>query len=74
MALIDAPDSSRDGRALKILAKSIYRELRASGYEESDVVGFASEMLSLVSREVRERRASEAPPRRLITIRPSSVT
>lgn len=64
MALpIDASDSPRDPRALKILAKSIYRELRASGYEERDVVAFATELLGHVSREVRERRASEPPPK-----------
>jgi hypothetical protein len=51
----------RDPRALKILAKSIYRELRASGYAENDVMAFAGELLGLVTGEVRERRDSTPP-------------
>jgi hypothetical protein len=63
MALpIDTQDGTRDPRALKILAKSIYRELRGSGYEERDVVAFAGELLGLVSREVERRRAVSEPP------------
>ena len=62
MALpIDPSSEPRDPRALKILAKSIYKELRTSGYEERDVMAFAGELLGLVSREVRERRESEPP-------------
>lgn len=38
----------RDARALRILAKSVYRELRAGGYATSDVVAFANELLELV--------------------------
>lgn len=63
MALpIDDTYPPRDPRTLKILAKSIYRELRTNGYEERDVMAFTSELLSLLSREVRERRESDLPP------------
>ena len=48
-----------DPRTLKILAKSMYRELRESGYAEREVVAFAGELLGLVSCEVRERRELE---------------
>jgi hypothetical protein len=66
MALpIDDTYPPRDPRTLKILAKSIYRELRTNGYEERDVMAFTSELLSLLSREVRERRESDLPPSRL---------
>jgi hypothetical protein len=59
MALpIDSIVQNRDPRALKILAKSIYRDLRCSGYEERDVLAFAGELLSLVSSDVRDRRGS----------------
>ncbi len=50
----------RDPRALAILAKTIYRELRASGYEEGDVMAFAGELLGIVATEVKGRRAGEA--------------
>jgi hypothetical protein len=43
-------------RALTILAKSIYREFRASGYGEKDVMALAGELLGMVAHEVQERR------------------
>lgn len=46
-----------DSRALAILAKTIYRELRASGYAEKDVMTLAGELLGMVATEVQERRA-----------------
>jgi hypothetical protein len=44
-----------DPRAAGILAKSIYRELRASGLSEQDVMAVAGELLSLVACDVRDR-------------------
>lgn len=40
-------------RALRILAKSVFRELKSSGYKRSDIVAFATEVLSLVSTDMR---------------------
>jgi hypothetical protein len=40
-------------RALRILAKSVFRELKTTGYSRSDIVAFATEMLSLVSSDIR---------------------
>lgn len=52
---------SRDPRALKIMAKTLYRQLRESGYNRGDVLSFASELLTQVSSEAREQPpASEA--------------
>lgn len=47
------PDSSlpRDPKALKIMAKALYRQLRESGYNRGDVLSFASELLTQVSSE-----------------------
>lgn len=47
---------SRDPRALKILAKTIYRELRQSGLVAEDVMAISGELLSLVTADVRARR------------------
>ncbi|HQY65194.1 MAG: hypothetical protein IPF92_22660 [Myxococcales bacterium] len=44
-----------DPRALAILARSIYRELRASGYAEKDVLALAGELLDVVASEVEGR-------------------
>jgi hypothetical protein len=51
-----APNTVRDPKALAILAKTIYRELRASGYAERDVMALAGELLGMVCTEVKGRR------------------
>jgi hypothetical protein len=57
MALpFDATEGKGDPRALTILAKTIYRELRASGYAERDVMSLASELLGIVASEVKGKR------------------
>lgn len=57
MALTSNPDpTQRDPRALKIVAKSIYRELVDGGFVEQDVIALAGELLSLVASGVKERR------------------
>jgi hypothetical protein len=58
--------ASHDPRALRILAKTIYRELRQNGLAEEDVMSLAGELLSLVTCDVKDRRrlqseCSEAP-------------
>lgn len=59
MALpFDPAPGSRDPRALAILAKTIYRELRSSGYGDREVMSLASELLGLVASEVKDRRES----------------
>jgi hypothetical protein len=50
------PADKRDPKALAILAKTIYRELRASGYAERDVMALAGELLGMVCSEVKGRR------------------
>ena len=49
--------SPADPKALAILAKTIYRELRASGYAERDVIALAGELLGMVTSEVKGRRS-----------------
>lgn len=47
-------ETSRDhGRAVKILAKSIYKELRQNGYTRSEIVAFSTELLGLVTTEIK---------------------
>ena len=49
--------TSRDPRTHAILAKSIYRELRANGYDEQAVMAIAAELLGMVAAEVKDKRA-----------------
>jgi hypothetical protein len=46
--------AEKQPRALRILAKSVFRELKSSGYSRSEILAFATEMLSLVSSDLRE--------------------
>lgn len=55
MSMSEMTATSRNAgqqRALKILAKSVYRELKASGYNRTDIVGFTNELLDLVTSEL----------------------
>ena len=57
MALpFDPAPGTRDPRALAILAKTIYRELRSSGYAEKDVMALAGELLGMVATDIKGRR------------------
>jgi len=61
MALpFDTTPGPRDSRAISILAKTIYRELRASGYAERDVMALAGELLGMIASEVKGRREHDA--------------
>ncbi|MFW5926163.1 MAG: hypothetical protein ACOCV4_08340 [Myxococcota bacterium] len=52
-------DRASDPRAVKILAKSVYRELKQSGYSRSDMVGFTNALLELVTSDV---QSDSEPP------------
>lgn len=47
------PSPNRE-RALKILSKSIYKELRQNGYEPKQIVALATELISLVTTDIKE--------------------
>jgi len=55
----DTP-GAREPRTLAILAKTIYRELRSSGFETRDVIALAGELLAQVTSEVRDRVRARA--------------
>ncbi|WP_394826950.1 hypothetical protein [Pendulispora albinea] len=60
MALpFDETHGARDSRAIAILAKTIYRELRSSGYVERDVIALAGELVGMVASDVKK-----APPQK----------
>ncbi|HPH28764.1 MAG TPA: hypothetical protein PLA87_18070 [Pseudomonadota bacterium] len=51
-AMIQAPIGERD-KAVKILAKSIFRELKMNGYETRQIVALSSELLGLVTSNIK---------------------
>ena len=52
-----SPQVKADPRAVQILAKNIYREFRASGFSERDVLALAGELLGLVTSDVKNEQA-----------------
>ena len=48
-----APLPNRE-KALKILSKSIYKDLRQNGYEPRQIVALASEIISLVTSDIKD--------------------
>lgn len=49
-------------RSVRILAKSIYRELKTQGYDDRQIVGLATELLSEVTDEMSRESAQEPQP------------
>jgi hypothetical protein len=56
------PEGDGKQRALKILAKSMFRELQARGFDETHVIALAGELIDEVTRHV---TAARQPRRRL---------
>ena len=50
--MTDASHGERD-KAIKILAKSIFRELKMNGYETRQIVALSSELLGLVTSTIK---------------------
>ena len=54
----EARDTSR--RALSILARSLFRQMREQGYSPEQVIALSSELIELVSHDLRQERAMGA--------------
>jgi hypothetical protein len=50
-----SPPPAEAKRQARILAKTVYRELRENGLDERDVMAIATELLALVTAELRAR-------------------
>lgn len=47
-------------RATKILARSLYKELRRNGFTDTDVVNFSREVIECMTEEMRKKTVSKA--------------
>jgi hypothetical protein len=45
---------STDAKASKILARTFFNQLRASGYTPTQVIGVATELIDLVTSDIKE--------------------
>jgi hypothetical protein len=50
-------------RSVRILAKSIFRELKSQGYDDRQIVALATELLSEVTDEMSRESGAERPRR-----------
>jgi len=50
-------DREAKSRAVKILAKSIYRDLEAQGFDEKQIVALATELISEVTSKMSREQA-----------------
>ncbi len=57
-------DREAKSRAVKILAKSIYRDLEAQGFDEKQIVALATELISEVTHKI-SRGSSEKLPQQV---------
>jgi hypothetical protein len=51
-------DREAKARAVKILAKSIYRDLEAQGFDEKQIIALATELISEVTEKMTSTRSS----------------
>ena len=51
--LLKAPAKSTD-RSVKILAKSLFRELRTNGYDDRQIVALSTELIGLLTVDIRD--------------------
>jgi len=52
-----------DNKGTKILAKSLFKELRANGYSANQILGLTTELIELVTEDLREQNAAAAVQR-----------
>jgi hypothetical protein len=52
--------SMLDNKGTKILAKSLFRELRGNGYSANQILGLTTELIDLVTQDLRDQSAAAA--------------
>ncbi len=52
-------DREAKSRAVKILAKSIYRDLEAQGFDEKQIVSLATELISEVTSRIAQHHGDQ---------------
>jgi hypothetical protein len=52
--------SMLDNKATQILAKSLFKELRGNGYSPNQILGLTTELIELVTQDLRESHVAAA--------------
>jgi hypothetical protein len=50
--------SMLDDKATQILARSLFKELRVNGYSPNQILGLTTELIELVTKDLRDGHAS----------------
>ncbi len=53
------PDPRPDGKAVSILARSLFRQMREQGYSTEQIIGLSSELIELVRDDLQRGLAAE---------------
>jgi hypothetical protein len=53
---------STDKRGTKILARTFFNQLRATGYTSNQIIGIATELIDLVTCELRDEKPAPEQP------------
>jgi hypothetical protein len=53
------PAATVDAKGTKILAKSLFKELRGNGYTTSQILSVSTELIDLITQDL---KAADAPP------------
>ena len=64
--------SMLDMKGTKILAKSLFKELRANGYSPNQILGLTTELIELVTQDLREANAAAQATEPLAEVRASA--
>ena len=51
--------SALDFKGAQILAKSLFKELRGNGYSANQILGLSTELIDLVTKDLRDGHAGE---------------
>jgi hypothetical protein len=49
------PDANGGERAVRILAKTLFRQLKESGYENRDILSLSTELVGLITSDLKPR-------------------
>ncbi len=53
---------NKDPKGPKILARTFFNQLRASGYSQNQIIGIATELIDLVATDIKDGDKTPLPP------------
>jgi hypothetical protein len=63
-----------DNKGTKILAKSLFKELRSNGYSANQILSLSTELIDLVTEDLREEHAQAAAAAQAMAANEAALT